>query len=132
MNKYFVDFELALRLKVLGFNEPCIACFDKRKALRIWVDYSDFEFLEGIPNSTFGKWGLIGAPLWDQVLDWIESKGVKIGVNPFTSKSFSFGIKDPRGLRIVDGRLIRVWRDSRLEAIQAAIECALIWLRNNG
>jgi hypothetical protein len=55
MEKGFVTYPLALRLKALGFDEPCFGCFDKKgKFNRCSSDYWDNSSLE-ILNNYFGK-----------------------------------------------------------------------------
>jgi hypothetical protein len=62
MKEQFVPHEIALKLKEKGFDEPCLGYFDPLyKKLVIWEN--------GSTNST-SNW--VYAPLWQQVIDWLE------------------------------------------------------------
>lgn len=45
MNKEFVPYDLAMELKELGFNEPCICGYDKEERLRGRTKKTMGEFL---------------------------------------------------------------------------------------
>lgn len=66
MKEYFVPFEIAKKLKQLGFDEPCLACYDKCEMLS---SYSSSVF-EPINYNTSGF--VRSAPLYDQVFNWIR------------------------------------------------------------
>jgi hypothetical protein len=61
MEKEFVTYEIALKLKELGFDEECLAYFE------------DKELTHGMLNSV-GKKRYLIAPLWQQVIDWFLSQ----------------------------------------------------------
>ena len=65
MEKYFVDYNQALALKELGFNEICFATFDSDK----WFDIQDF----GQNYDTFPS-HIIAAPLKSQVFEWFRKQ----------------------------------------------------------
>ena len=65
MEKHFVDYNQALALKELGFNEICFATFDSDK----WFDIQDF----GQNYDTFPS-HIIAAPLKSQVFEWFREK----------------------------------------------------------
>ncbi len=64
MKDQFVTFEIAEKLKELGFNEECFSFY--------WTDKVFYE------NVYYGVRGngesTISAPLWQQAIDWIYSK----------------------------------------------------------
>lgn len=72
MEKEFITYELALELKELGFNEPCLANyvsglngFEKlENKLEIWND-DDVDVLSSS----------IKAPLFQQSFEWFREKG---------------------------------------------------------
>lgn len=79
MEKEFVPYELAVKLKELGLDEPCIAGYR---------DYNGIKLMTRLPNNTFpvvdslgyGKYckqneHVVKAPLWQQAFDWFTSKG---------------------------------------------------------
>jgi hypothetical protein len=69
MEKEFVTYELALRLKALGFDEPCFGRYDGRGKSKgkIWCE---------MPNS--GQYtipvGDVLAPTWQSAFDWFGEK----------------------------------------------------------
>jgi hypothetical protein len=60
MEKEFVTYEIALKLKELGFEEECLAYFE------------DKELTLGRLSSV-GKKRYLIAPLWQQAIDWFLS-----------------------------------------------------------
>ncbi len=80
MKDQFVTFEIANKLKELGFNEHCLAWFDKANELIIEqvkpeVGYFTYEDLV--------------APLWQQVIDWFIIKhDVIVYLDHVSLKSF--------------------------------------------
>ena len=72
MKEQFVTYEIALKLKDLGFDEPCIAYYFNR--------YGDVELFSEfvIDHSkrvfyTHSEYETI-APLWQQAIDWFLKK----------------------------------------------------------
>ena len=64
MKEEFVTYEIALKLKELGFDEPCFGYFPPlKKEITVWYNPE-------ITNS--GEFIL--APLWQQVIDWFREK----------------------------------------------------------
>ena len=88
MNKQFVTYEIALKLKELGFNEKCLASYytddernygkgdiyDCRRKLSSSIDFDPFkeEFDNFYINSNETYY--VSAPLWQQVIDWLREK----------------------------------------------------------
>jgi hypothetical protein len=68
MEREFVTYDIALRLKELGFNEPCFTYFASNSKNTLFdptgntYTNSDFKDQDEI---------YIAAPLWDQVIDWL-------------------------------------------------------------
>ena len=102
MKEQFVTYEIALKLKELGFDEPCFGYYTPMKSWMIstnpkynpephfigpnWCnDDMSFYFMykancfgdrtESIKNSQFTKAiKNIAVPLWQQVIDWFREK----------------------------------------------------------
>ena len=76
MKEQFVTYEIALALKELGFDEECLAYFNNDK-------YRDL--ICTCENGMDGDFtihhysGDVNAPLWQQVIDWCDSKGLLVG-----------------------------------------------------
>lgn len=64
MEKEFIPYELAVKLKELGFNNGCLA---KWSWSTISKRYLNFEFLPTTEKYT-------PAPLWQQSFDWFREK----------------------------------------------------------
>lgn len=75
MEKQFVTYEIALKLKELGFNEICCARYDT---------VGDSVFFQQhvlVETQQDFSWQLCSAPLWQQSIDWclnkIESRNIE-------------------------------------------------------
>ena len=71
MKEEFVNYEIALALKELGFDEPCFACVDE-----------DGFYLKG--DIRFNLVDCVYAPLYQQAFRWFREKyGLISYVHPF-------------------------------------------------
>ncbi len=71
MEKEFVTYEVAKKLKELGFNEECFGAFNSKREIS-WgfIRYTSQNEFEAL------------APLWQQVFDWFrKEKGIIILVD---------------------------------------------------
>jgi len=66
MDKEFVSYEIALALKELGFDEPCLAGYDLNKSM--YVSYVSIE------DSQYYSSFELKAPLKQQVFRWFREK----------------------------------------------------------
>ena len=66
MKEQFVPYEIALKLKELGFYEECLAFY-------LWQSWNDSERLEIGDDSEY-KVETLSAPLWQQTFDWFRIK----------------------------------------------------------
>lgn len=80
MKKQFVTYEIALKLKELGFDEPCFGVFDLESEDRFKIRKPSFNMSNnstktldefGLLLSTEGVTGLIKAPLWQQAIEFL-------------------------------------------------------------
>ena len=97
MQEQFVTYEIALSLKELGFNEPCLACytFPIKSELPILTGHYTNEFKKYYNFKLKEK--NITVPLWQQCLDWFREKHdihIVITVNPYSE------IKEVNGYKI--------------------------------
>jgi hypothetical protein len=76
MQKEFVTYEIANKLKNLGFDEECIGCY--------CIDCGNESFIfshKFRKNSLFKEH--ITAPLWQQAIDWLRvNHNINLGVYP--------------------------------------------------
>jgi hypothetical protein len=78
MKKEFVPYQLALELKQLGFNEPCLASYyhaGKKLDIAEYVRHGEYTVL---------------APLYQQAFEWFRFKGLEIKVEK-ESEGLYFG-----------------------------------------
>ena len=78
MEKEFVPYELALKMKQLGFDEKCIAYYQKSAVIgndnilpisftNMASDFNDYEYSKlGVP--------FYSAPTWQQAFKWFREK----------------------------------------------------------
>lgn len=79
--KYFVPCEIALQLRELGFDEPCLAWYNCNESNKFtWCESKN-------SNSFTNKSKHATAPLYDQVIDWfIKTHKINI-VSPRYTRS---------------------------------------------
>lgn len=89
MENQFVPYELALKLKELGYEDKrCLTGYykpgntllltdDETKYLANWMGYYEL---------------IIGTPLWQQAFDWFREKGLHASFNPYQDYSFDYRI----------------------------------------
>ena len=86
MKNQFVTYEIALKLKELGFNEECLACYTPHLGKGIFelISKGTSNEKSGF-NERFIKAKAINgcaAPLWQQVIDWLNVEyGSEFGIN---------------------------------------------------
>lgn len=75
MEKLFVPVDIALQLKELGFDEPCIGFYtnsgELKRHLKMEGDPDSFDV--GLINSNINVDGYVTAPLYQQVVDWFRT-----------------------------------------------------------
>ena len=74
MNKEFVPYELALELKQLGFDEPCLAFYDGKNAESFYFNNIRDASGDYIPFQKHDRLEWFGAPLYQQVFRWFREK----------------------------------------------------------
>ena len=93
MKEQFVTYEIAKKLKELGFNEPTFATF---------CPINEGEIKEGSLLPFKGMFlptgnSIILAPLWQQAIDWLREKHkIGIQISPFPVYKDKYGIKVER------------------------------------
>ena len=81
MTEQFVPFEVAIKMKELGFDEKCLTSYDPDGKLRsIWdigtYDVEDEKYLENTPDKLYCRNSTnvnnyIAAPLWSQLFRYL-------------------------------------------------------------
>ena len=133
MEKQFVTYEIALKLKELGFDEVCLAVYFRNK----------FQLVKGfninnVDLHVANQMDAILAPLWQQCIDWFRDKHhTNIEINRFPNISkWGFVVTDmtiiPKqqtrkeninmSLKVADVRRFDEYFECREQAILKAIE----------
>jgi hypothetical protein len=72
MKDQFVTYEIAKKLKELGFNEPCFTCYSKKnqsdKECKLFDDEISIHNWNEYSGQTYSS------PLWQQAIDWLREK----------------------------------------------------------
>jgi len=72
MRKQFVTYEIALKLKELGFNEECLLVYNSYKVLKHIISGTNPDIDDYI---SFNKYDdRLPAPLWQQAIEWFREK----------------------------------------------------------
>ena len=71
MKKQFVPYELAVKLKELGFDEPCMSTISNIEAIHI-------KGTRRLPSGAMCT-EEVNAPLWQQAFDWFRDKHSLLG-----------------------------------------------------
>jgi len=73
MKEQFVTYDIALKLKELGFDEECFAYFHPDSDFCMF-EYYDFERQNSTIHSDYGGIKQCTAPLYQQAIDWFIEK----------------------------------------------------------
>lgn len=134
MRKYFVTYYIALKLKELGFDEPCLGRFVGENTFIL--DSGDLSQKQN--TTTYAPL----SPIWEQVIDWFREKhNIHISIYPkmdvncidYTAKIYQysedsyFGEGDdeeylPGGLKMIFEERLETYEDAREQVILKAIE----------
>jgi hypothetical protein len=84
MENLFVSYEITKLLKEKGFNEPCIAYHRELIGSKEPIFYINSNNGKPFVNSELGdnKYNMVAVPMFQQVIDWLEIKGVSIWAFP--------------------------------------------------
>lgn len=105
MNKEFVPYELALKLKQLGFDEPCIATHGY---LELYINTDD---------------GHIKAPLYQQAFRWFREKYKLSGLIEIGTHKYSFIIfNEAKDSRKITSSMNGTFEEAELACFTKLIE----------
>jgi hypothetical protein len=134
MKEQFVTYEIAKRLKELGFNEPCLATYNERRdevEFQMFTSYNmagqnNAQPPKGFLNSVVHK-KIICAPLWQQVEEWLREKhrivvGAQLQGNSFKQSWIPYHIQNlnPNNTKHFNDR--ELYEQAREAATLAALE----------
>lgn len=137
MKDLFVPYEIALKLKELGFNEPCFGYYCKHRNTVVIPDQETLDKLEAfldifpVTSQNHFRYQSCLAPLYQQVIDWFREKH-NIIIN-----SVPIYIHHAIGLVKLDcyiphcfGDFLEEEYDTYYKAFDAAIEKAINLIKN--
>ena len=130
MKKQFVTYEIALKLKELGFDEKCFGVYyDYKGNYKLCFDslFSNKDII--IHTDEHSYCALCLAPLWQQVIDWLDSKNIFIAIIYLKSGKFFVSINNECDIPITDDLVFEEY-ENRNQAIQQAILKALEIITN--
>jgi hypothetical protein len=79
MNDQFVTYEIAKRLKALGFEGQCFAEYCQWDGCKLWLQV----YQDSGPEDTEPRITECSAPLWQQAIDWLREKhGYVVYIKP--------------------------------------------------
>ena len=129
MKEQYVPYPIAIEMKALGFDEECYAYYDK-DGEAYEFEYYDMDRTNSTLQSDYGGDKDCTAPLWQQALEWLDSKGIFIDIIYCKSGEFSAFVENECDISITDALLFKLYK-SRSEAQEAAILEALKYMKNN-
>lgn len=89
MKEQFVPYEQALKLKELGFYEPCLALWQSIKKGEPFVNIKDEQMINYLLTKNLEDVEyIVKAPLWQQAFDWFREKHKLAGCVDCLSKEF--------------------------------------------
>jgi hypothetical protein len=126
MEKEFVSYEIALKLKELGFDEPCLTYYyELTSNLRTHLA---IDIRNAWTYSGNKKLGFTLAPLYQQVFKWLRNKyGIDFSINTTYSKYNENTIKQYSG--VIDTKTMYTnvgfydnYEEAQLAGLQKMIE----------
>jgi hypothetical protein len=126
MEKEFVSYEIALKLKELGYNEPCLTYYyELTSNLRTHLA---IDVRNAWTYSGNKKLGFTLAPLYQQAFKWIREKhNIDISINTIYSKYNENTIKQYSG--VIDTKTMYTnvgfydnYEEAQLAGLQKMIE----------
>ncbi len=133
MSKEFVPYELAVALKELGFDEPCIAyyTFATQRLSRVGIGEYGVDFVTVVTKDLYEGYTI--APLWQQAFEWLlYKKGVNATVDWIFYDGFHYYFKYtfPDGSYGTSDDHTDTPEESRLECLKKIIELLKERLKN--
>lgn len=113
MKEQFVTYEIALKLKKLGFDKYCLGCYEDNNSILLSIGIMD-------KTSAFTG-GVFGAPLWQQAIDFLrENHDIDIWIEKDVING-KYYIQIPKVTETVLNDHFNRWSDSYPEAREKAI-----------
>ena len=130
-NEDYVSYELALKLKVCGFDEPCRYCYIVDKDTETLVEFTEYASRSKWNSAEVGgskyPYKHISAPSLWQAQKWLREKGIAVSVQANEIQGelwYSADIITTKGINeLVDGGFDYMGYEAALSAgLSAALE----------
>ena len=119
MKEQFVTYEIALKLKELGFNESCFGYYEVSDKLKGGFKIRFIEHEDSNPSKQPLNEGCL-APLWQQAIDWFREKhnlSIDIySVSGFSTLKYSWNILTKNN--VFQTNTFKIGRDNNLHKIR--------------
>jgi hypothetical protein len=115
MEKEFVPYELALQMKQLGFDEPCLATYEFGK---IQIN----EFKNDLSYELCLKTDVFPAPTFSQAFRWFRKKYGLSGNIDCCDKLCEWNIKSSKLDKSIFSSQIQSYEEAELECLKKLIE----------
>jgi hypothetical protein len=127
MEKEFVPYTLALRLKALGFDEPCLAMFTNRyrngETYPMAIGQHEGSNISGDKNSDFDgqSFWYVTTPTFSQAFRWFREKYELFGhIEVESNNSFYWHIKNPE--QFISSQKSNTYEEAELACLEKLIE----------
>lgn len=124
MEKEFIEYEQAIALKKLGFDEPCFGYYDGNHNLQFMYNGKPEKFTEKKMGPADSVWvGWISAPLYQQAFRWFREKyGWTIKINKIVKDTWSFTLENFTLEKELFGGRFNSYKEAELECLKKLIE----------
>ena len=122
MKEQFVTYEIALKLKELGFDEECFSAYTEDGGLMDIGNYSNYDKIGELDGHSYYISCL--SPLWQQVIDWFREKyNLHITITSQSQESWQWHIQFPHdSLNKMWEEDFYTYEEAREQAILKAIQ----------
>ena len=94
MDKEFISYEIALKLKELGFDEPCLGFYDGKGDTKVYFNNKRDASGDFIPFVKNERLTWFGVPTYSQAFKWFREKhGLYVSINIHADNMWSVVVK---------------------------------------
>lgn len=121
IEKQFIPYTLALKLKELSFNKPCFAWYDANSFSTVEIEYDYKENIDLYYKES------CTAPLWQQAFDWFRDE-FDYNVSIYGRKSMGYDYRINNILinsvrdTIISDYVWKTYEEARLACLEKLIE----------
>ena len=124
MEKLFVPYELALKLKEKGFDEICLGFYSTK------YNYSEKNFKPKLFISTNDKETQMirnvvkdcSAPIYGQVIEWLDTKNIHIQIHSNFQSPYIYGFKINKRVFLGMPNKFEFRKEAQIKAIEDSLK----------